>query len=304
MTDLVTGRNVCGLLLSVLLAGVASAVPAAAQEGEEEEAPQEVRFGDGVTAGRQGAEGRLRDRLAVFGDWFQRSMDIECSGWVPVARLVEIMDPGRSRPRQMNWVMALDADGDGFVEPGEVDVGMRENLEHQVERRMLGDVDGDDVLSPREYALFVPDPGAETNEERVSERQEASFAALDRNGDRRVSRGEIADSFTTGYVRRHWGALVLFHLGRADSNGDGVVGREELTGAIEAGGGSVAPEALDIVFGIAAGGTTASAPRLVLSELPAALIEVGTTAAGRARLEAPLASLLAPVCHPSASGSP
>lgn len=293
MTDRITIRSTWSLL--VLLVG--SAAPAAALEAEEP-APQEVGSGDDVAGGRQDAEDELRDRLAAFGDWFQRSMDIECSGQVPAARLVEIMDPGRSRPRQMNWVMALDADGDGFVEPGEVGVGMRANLTHQVERRMLGDVDGDDVLSPREYALFVPDPGAETNEERVSERQEASFAALDRNADRRVSRDEIADSFATGYIRRHWGRVVLFHLGRADSNGDGAVDREELTDAIDAGGGSVAPGALDVLFELAAGGTTgASAPVLVLSELPTALIEAGTTAGGRARLEAPLASLLTPTCN-------
>ena len=297
MTDRITTRSTWFPL--VLLVAAAVAAPAAALEAEETGA-QKVGSGDDVAGGRQGAEDRLHERLAVFGDWFQRSMDIECSGRVPAARLVEIMDPGRSRPRQMNWVMALDADGDGFVEPGEVGVGMRENLKHQVERRMLGDVDGDDVLSPREYALFVPDPGAETNEERVSERQEASFAALDRNADRRVSRDEIADSFATGYIRRHWGRVVLFHLGRADSNGDGVVDRQELTGSTGAGGGSVAPKALDVLFELAAvAGTEASAPsapQLVLSELQTPLIQLGETPDGRARLEAPLASLLTRAC--------
>ena len=301
MTDRITTRSTWFPLVLVVAAAVAA--PAAALEAEET-AAQKVGSGDDVAGARQGAEDRLHERLAVFGDWFQRSMDIECIGRVPAARLVEIMDPGRSRPRQMNWVMALDADGDGFVEPGEVGVGMRENLKHQVERRMLGDVDGDDVLSPREYALFVPDPGAETNEERVSERQEASFAALDRNRDRRVSRDEIADSFATGYIRRHWGRVVLFHLGRADSNGDGAVDREELTGAIEASGGSVAPDALNVLFELAAGGTTgASAAGLVLSELPTALIEAGTTAGGRARLESPLASLLTRACGAPVRGS-
>ena len=122
-------------------------------------------------------------------------MDLECSGRAPVGRLVEIMNPGRHRPRQMNWVMDLDVDGDGFVEPGETGAGLWQSLEHQVERRMLGDVDGDGVLSPREYALFVPDPGAERNEDGMTRLQEARLANLDRDGDRRVSRIEVVDDF-------------------------------------------------------------------------------------------------------------
>ena len=268
------------------------------RSGERSVDPQTLAAVGAARRAEDAAEG-LREQLAVFGDWFQRSMDLECSGRVPVARLVEIMDPGRHRPRQMNWVMALDADADGFVEPGEVGAGLWENLEHQVERRMHGDVDGDDALSPREYALFVPDPGAQTNEEHVSDRQEDYFAALDRDGDRLVSRKEIADDFVRGYIGRHWGRTVSFHLGRADVDGDGAVDRQEMAAAIEAADGSVAPEALDVWFEITADGTAgASAARLVLAELPSALTEVGGSADGRAMLEAPLRTLLTPSCGP------
>ena len=115
------------------------------------------------------------------------------------------MDPGRSRPRQMNWVVSLDADEDGFVEPGEVGVGLWENLDHQVEHRMDGDVDGDGTLSLREYALFVPDPGAGTNAGNASGYQEERFASFDRDGDRRVSRVEICGplgnwGWNVGYI--------------------------------------------------------------------------------------------------------
>ena len=251
----------------------------------------------GDARGGQTAPDELRGQLAVFGDWFQRSMDLECSGRVPTVRLVEIMNPGRDRPRQMNWVMALDFDADGFVEPGEVGAGMWRSLQHQVERRMHGDVDGDGALSPREYALFVPDPGAETNEERVSELQAARFASFDHNEDRRVTRLEILDEFVRNYIARHWGRLVLFHLGRADADGDGAVDGAELTGAIEAAGVAPDPDALDLWFETMAGkaGDT-SVPRLVLAEIPAALIEAGATAEGRARIEGLLAPLLAPAC--------
>ena len=252
----------------------------------------------GGAGGEQDAADGLREELAVFGDWFQRAMDIECGGAVSVVRLVEIMDPGRHRPRQMNWVMELDFDADGFVEPGEVGAGLWQSLQHQVERRMHGDVDGDGVLSPREYALFVPDPGAETNAERVSELQEARFASFDRNGDRRVTRHEILDEFVRNNIARHWGRMVLFHLGRADADGDGAVDRQELNGAIEGAGGSAAPEALDVWFEIVAGGTVeAPALLLVLSELPLALNRVGASADGRAGVEALLQPLLAPSCR-------
>ena len=194
-----------------LLLVLGAAGPAAAQDAEEP-APQEVWFGDDIAvtyeARIEDAEDALRNRLAAFGDWFQRSMDIECSGRVSVVRLVEIMAPGRHRPRQMNWVMALDFDADGFVEPGEVGAGLWQSLQHQVERRMHGDVDGDGVLGPREYALFVPDPGAETNEERVSELQVG----------RRADHVDLRDL-------RHRGELVAHPLGerlqREDVGGPG-----------------------------------------------------------------------------------
>ena len=252
--------------------------------------------------GAQAAADAASEQIAAFGDWFQRSMDLECSGRVPVLRLVEIMDPGRSRPRQMNWVMSLDADEDGFVEPGEVGAGLWENLDHQVERRMLGDVDGDGVLSLREYALFVPDPGAASSAGDASDYQEARFASFDHDGDRRVSRAEIVEEFAASYIGRHWGRMVLFHLGRADRDGDGAVGRDELAAAVEAAGGSAAPDALDGWFRTLGGDAAEPADaRLVLAELPRALLQASATADGRAALGAPLAPLLAPACGPPAS---
>ena len=237
----------------------------------------------------------VRERFAEFGDWFQRALDVECSGQVPAARLVKIMAPGVDRPRQMNWVLALDVDEDGHVEPGEVGLGLWTNLDYQVERRMVGDVDGDSLLDPREYSLFVPDPGAETNADGVSEMQDRYFSDLDSNGDRQVSRDEIVENFAAGYVSRHWAHMVVFHLGRADADGDGAVDLEELARAIEAAGGSVAAPALEDWFKAVV--PNASEPRLVLSELlTAALTEAGDTVEGRERLAAPLRSLLSPDC--------
>ena len=91
--------------------------------------------------------------------------------------------------------------------------------------------------------------------------------------------------------------MVLFHLGRADRDGDGAVGRDELAGAIEAAGGAAAPEALDAWFQTLGGEAAEPADaRLVLAELPRALLQAASTADGRATLEAPLAPLLAPAC--------
>ena len=240
----------------------------------------------------------IRERLAVFGDWFHRAMDLECSGRVPVARLVEITDTPRDSPSRMDWTLALDVDDDGFVEPGEVGEGIwEEHLGYQVGRPMQGDVDGDGALSPREFALTVPDPGAETNEERLSDRQEARFAVFDRNDDRRVSPHELADHYERRGMALYWSRMLLFHLDRIDSDEDGAVTREELTSAIEATGGAVAPGALDVWFEAVWDGTgEASAPRLMLAELPTLLRAFGATADGRARFQAPLAPLLAPAC--------
>ena len=247
----------------------------------------------------------IREQLAVFGDWFQRAMDLECSGRAPVGRLVEIMNPGRHRPRQMNWVMDLDTDGNGFVEPNEVGAGLWQSLEHQVERRMLGDVDGDGVLSPREYALFVPDPGAERNQHGMSRLQEARLASLDHNGDRRVSRIEVVDDFARRYITRHWSRILLFHFRRADSNGDGAVTRRELTSAISAAGSAAAPARLQVWFDAAGGESTKTAgSQLWLAELPALLNRVGASAEGRRKFEASLGRLVAPVCTPVATASP
>ena len=76
----------------------------------------------------------------------------------------------------------------------------------------------------------MPDPGAATNEERVSELQQARFASFDQNGDRRVSRQEILDEFVRNNIARHWGRMVLFHLGRAPAAVGAVV-------PLDAGGG-------------------------------------------------------------------
>lgn len=246
----------------------------------------------------------IREELAVFGDWFQRAMDLDCNGRAPVGRLVEIMNPGRDRPRQLNWVMDLDADGDGFVEPGEPGAGLWQSLEYQVERRMLGDVDGDGMLSPREYRLFVPDPGAERNEDGMSRLQEARLASLDRNGDRRVSRIEVVDDFARSTITRHWSRVLLFHFRRADSNGDGAVTRRELRSAIRAAGGRAAPARLQAWFDAAGGEKRTSGSRLSLAELPALLNRVGAAAEGRAKFTAPLGALLAPVCTPTTTASP
>lgn len=247
----------------------------------------------------------VREGLAVFGDWFQRAMDLDCSGRAPIGRLVEIMNPGRQRPRQMNWVMDLDADGDGFVEPGEVGVGLWQSLDHQVERRMLGDVDGDGVLSPREYVLFVPDPGAEANEKGMTRVQEARLAKLDRNGDRRVSRIEVVDDFANRYITRHWSRALLFHFRRADSDGDGAVTQSELRSAIRGAGGMSAPARLQVWFDAAGGErTNASEPRLSLAELPTLLNRVGASAEGRTKFGAALGSLLSPDCTPAATAFP
>ncbi len=255
--------------------------------------------------GGQAATDEAREQLAAFGDWFQRSMDLECSGQVPVARLVnDVLHARHDRPRQVNWAMALDVDADGFVEPGEVAAAFWTELEESVAYNLGADVDGDDALTPREYALAIPDPGAERNAEQLSARQEAYFARLDADGDRRVTRDELVDNIVKGDTAYYWGRIVAFHLGRADDDVDGAVSREELTAAIEAAGGSVAPAALDVWFEAAeAEAAEGSAPRLVLTDLPFAFRQVAATAEGRARLEAPLAALVTPACGAPSSAS-
>ena len=256
--------------------------------------------------GWQAAEVAARELLAVFGDWLQRSMDIECSGQVPMGRLLnEVLLASHDWPRHLNWAMALDVDANGFIEPGEFAVAMWERLEKWVEGRMSGDVDGDEALTPREYALAIPDPGAERNEEQLSTRQEENFAAFDGNGDRRVTRDEVMDRLLGRDVAYYWGRMVAFHLRRADSDGDGAVIREEVTEAIAAAGGSVAPGALDVWFeATAVEAAAASAPRLVLADLPFTFRPVAAVAENRAKLEAPLAPLLMPACSAPSSASP
>ena len=252
--------------------------------------------------GAQGATGgaaRLAE-MDAFAERFHRGLDLECSGAVPITRLVEVMDPGRHRPRQMNWVMELDVDGDGIVELGEVALGLRENLRYQVARRMAGDVDGDDALDLREHSLFVPDPGAETNEMSVSAYQEKQFAAFDQNGDRKVSRDEIIAAFVEIYIGRHWGRMVLFHLARADRDGDGTLTRAELGNALAGAGGAPAPgAAVDrwVVEVASASPGTDDEARLVLAELPGPLSAAGASVERRAALEGPIAPLLTPTCR-------
>ena len=287
----------------MLLVGVASAV--AAHEPAERLARGSGRSVDpGTLSAAQSVADEaaemdaIRERIATFGDWFQRAMDLECSGRVPVVRLVEITDTPRDSPTRMDWTLALDVDDDGFVEPGEVGEGIwEEHLGYQVGRPMQGDIDGDGVLSPREFALTVPDPGAATNLDRLSNLQEARFATFDRNDDRRVSPYELADYHERRGLALYWSRMLLFHLDRADSDEDGAVTREELTSAIEAASGVVTPPALDVWFQAVWDGTgEASVPQLVLAELPTLLRAFGATADGRAKFQAPLAPLLAPAC--------
>ena len=283
------------------LCAMVDALPVPVTRSSEQSVDPETLAVVGDFGGEQAAVDAAREQLVLFSDWFQRSMDIECSGQVPIDRLVnEVLGASHDRPRQVNWAMALDVDANGFVEPGEVGAALWDELEKQVQRHMYGDVDGDEALTPREYALLIPDPGAERNQAQLSARQEAYFAARDGNGDRRVTRDEMVDNILKGDIAYYWGRMVAFHLRRADSDGDGAVVREELAGAIEAAGGSVAPEALDVWFEAAEpGAAEAAAPRLVLSQLPFTFREVAATAEARARLEAPLAPLMMPVCGTS-----
>ena len=251
-----------------------------------------------------GARDSARERLSEFGEWFRRGMDLECRGDVPVERLVEVMRPGRAWPRPMNWALALDHDSDGFVRTGEVGLGMWGLVDRQLQRQMLGDVDGDGALDPREHALMVPDPGAERDAAGLSKAQDGYFRESDRDGDGVVSHAEALENQVDGYIGNHWSRMLLFHLYRADADGDGVLERKELTGAIAAAGGPVpTSEALDELFDkVAAGAAEAPVARIVLEDVSGPLYRVGRDVEARAAIDGALASLMAPDCDVTPGG--
>jgi len=215
-------------------------------------------------------------------------LDLACTGEVHVGKVAEVIGYNASRPRQMNWVMGMDVNADGTVEPWEIGVGMQKNIEHQTERRMQGDVDGDHALSQAEYALFIPDPGGELNDAGVSTRAAGRFATLDTNRDDRVQPVEIINEFATSYQSRYWARLVLFHLARADRDSDGRIDAAELSAA----GASGAQSWLQEISG-----KTDAEDGIALAALVRPMMTAGTTPEDRARLEAPIASLMTPACR-------
>lgn len=155
-------------------------------------------------------------------------IDADGDGVVPLAELFRQFELGEADVRAVKSIRELDRDADGSVGRDEARVGIIDRIEHQVQKTLGTDADGDGQISLIEYALSDPDTtGQAPDADGVTPAQRSHFKRRDLDGDGIATRAEIVLASDKGSARAYWIQLMRFRIKPLDRDGDGMLDRSE-----------------------------------------------------------------------------
>ena len=163
--------------------------------------------------------------------------------------------PGGLQSADVEFLMALDANGDGQLTAAEAHDAIRSDVSEAMESRTSLDADGDGRVTPREYALSQPRTGRPVDADGLDGHARGHFQREDSNLDGVLSMAEIAARVRLSKERRFRSMQLGLRLVPSDANADGKLGFSELgfdaSGAVQAGLGVTkdAPIELSKVYG-------------------------------------------------------
>jgi Ca2+-binding EF-hand superfamily protein len=154
-------------------------------------------------------------------------LDEDRDGIVPLVVIFEALNLQQAEARQIKRARALDGNSDGKVTYDEARAGIQRELTYQTNRGMNTDADGDDILTPQEYALSFADPNGKPDASGLTLSQQRGFREDDLNGDGKVTRNEIEARVAHAYEDGYWVQWMAARARRADRNRDGFIDERE-----------------------------------------------------------------------------
>jgi len=155
------------------------------------------------------------------------TLDEDRDGVVPLPGIFDALNLQYAEARQVKRTRALDGNGDGKVTRAEASAGIHAEIVYQTNRGMNTDVDGDDALTPQEYALSYADPNGKAEAHGLTPAQMRGFRDDDLNGDGKVTRAEIETRVAQSYASSYWTQWLAVRARRADRNRDGAIDEAE-----------------------------------------------------------------------------
>jgi hypothetical protein len=169
---------------------------------------------------------RASDAVAVFLKAFD-ALDTDRDGVVPLPEMFDALSLEQAEARQVKRVRALDRNGDGKVTRDEAVAGIHAEIVYQTNRWMNTDADGDDRLTPAEYALSFPDPEGKAGASGLTPAQQKTFKDYDINGDGEITRDEAETRVVRGHSGIYWSQWMTVRARRADRDRDGELDERE-----------------------------------------------------------------------------
>jgi Ca2+-binding EF-hand superfamily protein len=169
---------------------------------------------------------RAADAVATFLKLFD-ALDADRNGIVPLPEVFDALSLEHAEARQVKRVRALDGNGDGKVTRAEAIAGIHAEIVYQTNRGMNTDADGDDILTPTEYALSFADPNGKADASGLTPAQQKAFKEDDLNGDGKITRDEIETRVVRAYGGIYWSQWMAVRARRADFNHDGAIDERE-----------------------------------------------------------------------------
>ncbi len=185
---------------------------------------------------------RASEAATVFLKVFD-ALDTDRDGVVPLPELFEALSLEHAEARQIKRARALDGNGDGKVTRDEAIAGIQGEIVYQTNRGMNTDADGDNLVTPAEYALSFPDPGGEADASGLTPAQQKAFKEYDLNGDGKITRDEVETRVVRAYSGGYWAQWMAVRARRADRDHDGAIDEWEFASLEDASPSQPAPAA-------------------------------------------------------------